>query len=80
MKQKKKACESLDFIQKDNSYGNTFTSPAKVIPAWEPLAEHLRLDIHFLKQTSQVKRETVDEITEALEDALRVLQGAQDED
>jgi hypothetical protein len=74
-----KARSTLEYVRKNHKEDSDFAQDARIIPAWEVLAEHLRLDIHFLKKSSQVKRETVDDITEALEDALRTLKSAQEE-
>lgn len=63
----------LDDLRRDKGEGGHFDLPAKVIPAWEPLAESLRLEVSQLKQANSLSPSTISDIVFSLEDAIRQL-------
>lgn len=49
-----RALEILEYVKKDHSYDSYFQLAAKVVPAWEPLCEHLRHENKSLKAANKI--------------------------
>lgn len=74
------AQSTLDYVRKDKDWGD-FSMEAKIIPAWQPLCERLRVRISSLRQANKLTPSKIFDITLSLEDALYQLRAIdKDED
>lgn len=69
------AHNNLKYIQKDKSEGEYFALPAKVVPAWEPLCESLRVSIYSLQEANLITPSAIFDMVMSLEDVLHTLKG-----
>lgn len=67
----KDAQSSLDSIRDDKEYyGEEFDTEAKIVLAWEPLCESLRVEIKGLKDANSISPDKIMDITFALQGIL----------